>query len=56
MKLEKIMNCMKIFIWIKICLILVNIQIISDFMARHKEVTGKIKMEQKAFQLVSVVN
>ena len=54
MKLKQM--CMKIFIWRKICLILVNIQVTQDFMMwKKKKLIDKVKGETKRVTIVEFV-
>ena len=46
MKLKQIVS-MKILIWKKLCLMLVNLEIIQDFLRKKKKVIGKMKDESK---------
>ena len=46
MKLKQIVS-MKILIWKKLCLMLVNLEIIQDFLKKKKKVIGKMKDESK---------
>ena len=46
MKLKQIVS-MKILIWKKLCLMLVNLEIIQDFLKKKKKVISKMKDESK---------
>lgn len=46
MKLKQIVS-MKILIWKKLCLMLVNLEIIQDFLRKKKKAIGKMKDESK---------
>lgn len=46
MKLKQIVS-MKYLIWKKLCLMLVNLEIIQDFLRKKKKAIGKMKDESK---------